>query len=69
MERVEASNADKCPTVHRTVPTARGYQAPRVSSAEAEAPAPGEWPNHNRDLPEITWWVGRAGMETSLPDS
>ena len=35
---VEARDAAKCPTVHRTAPIAKNYSTPNVKMAEAEKP-------------------------------
>lgn len=39
---VEARDAAKLPTTHRTAPTAKGDLAPNVSGATAEKPGPAD---------------------------
>ena len=63
MEQAEASDAAKCPHGAKDSPHHQGFSAPECQ------PCQGEWSYHDRDSLTITEWAGRAGMQTSPPDS
>lgn len=63
MEQIEASDAAKCPHGAQDSPHHQGLSAPECQQCQ------GEWSYHDRDSLRITGWAGRAGMQTSLPDS